>query len=268
MRILIKYGELTTKGDNRKLFINKLCDNIKEKVKGYDVSIIKEHSRMYLEFEDKYEDEIVYVLKNTFGIHAFNIVYKVSTDTEEIQNEVLERLNSFSFKTFKVNTKRRDKKFSVSSMDFNRIIAGFILKNKDDIMAEIAKNTEVDIPEELVEEEINHMIKHFEEQVRMQGISLDMFYEMTKSNEEALREQMKEEAEKHVLYRIILEKIIETEKVEVTKEEAEKEADNLAKRYAVSREEFFNMYGDIEMLRYELQMKKVFEMLAKENEQK
>ena len=138
----------------------------------------------------------------------------------------------------------------------------------DDIMAEIAKNTEVDIPEELVEEEIDHMIKHFEEQVRMQGISLDMFYEMTKSDESKLREQMKEEAEKHVLYRIILEKIIETEKVEVTKEEAEEEADNLAKRYAVSREEFFNMYGDIEMLRYELQMKKVFEMLAKENEQK
>ena len=138
----------------------------------------------------------------------------------------------------------------------------------DDIMAEIAKNTEVDIPEELVEEEINHMIKHFEEQVRMQGISLDMFYEMTKSNEEALREQMKEEAEKHVLYRVILEKIIELEKIEVTKEEAEKEADDLAKRYAVSREEFFNMYGDIEMLKYELQIKKVFDMLTKENEQK
>ena len=68
-------------------------------------------------------------------------------------------------------------------------------------MAKIAENTEVDIPEELVEDEINHMIKHFEEQIKMQGISLDVFFEMTKSNEEALREQMKEEAEKHVLYR-------------------------------------------------------------------
>ena len=138
----------------------------------------------------------------------------------------------------------------------------------EDIMAEIAKNTEVDIPEELVEDEINHMIKNFEEQVRMQGVSLDMFYEMTKSNEEALREQMKEEAEKHVLYRMILEKITELEEVKVTDKEAEKEADDLAKRYAVSREEFFNMYGDIEMLKYELQMKKVFEILEKENKEK
>ena len=138
----------------------------------------------------------------------------------------------------------------------------------EDIMAEIAKNTEVDIPEELVEDEINHMIKNFEEQVRMQGVSLDMFYEMTKSNEEALREQMKEEAEKHVLYRMILEKITELEEVKVTDKEAEKEADDLAKRYAVSKEEFFNMYGDIEMLKYELQMKKVFEILEKENKEK
>lgn len=138
----------------------------------------------------------------------------------------------------------------------------------EEVMAKIAENTEVDVPEELVEDEINHMIKHFEEQVKMQGISLEMFYEMTKSNEEALREQMKEEAKKHVLYRMILEKITELEKVEVTNEEAEKEADDLAKRYAVSKEEFFNMYGDIEMLKYELQMKKVFDILEKENKEK
>lgn len=138
----------------------------------------------------------------------------------------------------------------------------------ESIMEEIAKNTEVDIPEELIEDEINHMLEHFEEQVKMQGISLDVFYEMAKTNEEALREQMREEAEKHVLYRMILGKITELEKVEVTDKEAEEEADNLAKRYAVSREEFFNMYGNIEMLKNELQMKKVFEILEKENKQK
>lgn len=135
----------------------------------------------------------------------------------------------------------------------------------DSVMEEIAKNTEVDVPEELVEDEINHMIKNFEQQVRMQGISLDMFYEMTKSDESKLREQMKEEAEKHVLYRIILEKIIELENIKVTKKEAEEEAENLAKRYAVTKEEFFNMYGDIEMLKFELEVKKAFELLEKEN---
>ncbi len=137
MRILIKYGELTTKGDNRRQFINKLSDNIKDKLKKYEINIIKNHSRMFIEFNDIYEKEIVNTLRNTFGIHAFNIVYKVNTNTEEINNEILKRINQIDFKTFKVNTKRRDKNFSISSMDFNRVVASFILKNKNDIKVDV-----------------------------------------------------------------------------------------------------------------------------------
>ena len=92
------------------------------------------------------------------------------------------------------------------------------------------------------------------------------FYEMTKSTEEDLRNQMKDEANKHVLYRIILEKVKELEKVDVTLEEADKEAEELAKKYNVEKEEFLNMYGGLEMLKYELEVKKVLEILMKENE--
>ena len=79
---------------------------------------------------------------------------------------------------------------------------------------------------------------------------------------------MREEAEKHVLYRIILEKVKELEKVEVSVKEAEKEAEELAKKYNVEKDEFLNMYGGIEMLKYELEVKKVLDILMKENEKK
>ena len=138
----------------------------------------------------------------------------------------------------------------------------------DKVLGEIAKNTKVDIPNELIEDEINHMIKNFEEQIRMQGISLEVFFEMTKSSEKDLRAQMEEEAKKHVLYRIILEKITELEKIEVTDKEANEEAEKLAKMYAVSKDEFLSMYGDITMLKYEIEVKKVLEFLTLENEQK
>ena len=138
----------------------------------------------------------------------------------------------------------------------------------DKLLEEIAKNTKVDIPDELIENEINYMIKNFEEQLRMQGISLDVFFEMTKSSEKDLRKQMEEEAKKHVLYRIILEKIIELEKIEVTDTEVNEEAEKLAKMYAVSKDEFLSMYGDITMLKYELEVKKVLEFLTEENKQK
>ena len=141
-------------------------------------------------------------------------------------------------------------------------------KYVDSILEAISKNTKVDVPEELIEDELHHMIHNFEDQIKMQGISLEVFYEMTKSNEDGLKEQMRPEAEKHVLYRIILEKVKELEKISVTDKEADKEATELAKKYNVEKEEFLNMYGGLEMLKYELEVKKVLELLMKENEKK
>ena len=153
--ILIKYGELTTKGDNRKIFINALYKNINEKIKEYDAKIIKEHSRMYIEFDEKYQDKIINVLKNTFGIHAFNIVYKVHTNTDEIKEKVLEKLNEENFKTFKVVSKRRDKSFDIPSMEFNRVVASHILKNKENI------KVDVNNPDVYINIEINKEYTYF-----------------------------------------------------------------------------------------------------------
>ena len=83
--ILIKYGELTTKGDNRKEFINLLYNNLKEKLKKYEVNIIKEHARMYIEHHKENQKEIMDVLKTTFGIHAYCIVHKVETEKGTIE---------------------------------------------------------------------------------------------------------------------------------------------------------------------------------------
>ena len=69
----------------------------------------------------------------------------------------------------------------------------------DTLLAEISKNVEVDIPEEMVDDEVHHMIHQFEQQLQMQGLSLDMYYQFTGSNHEALHEQMEKEAYQHVL---------------------------------------------------------------------
>ena len=147
--ILIKYGELTTKKDNRKEFINLLYNFLYEKLKKYNVKIIKEYARMYIYFNEKDRNDILNVLSNTFGIHAFNLCYKVNTNIEDIKTEVLNLLKNMKFKTFKVVTKRRDKSFDISSMDFNNIIGGHILKN--------IKNIGVDVhnPDIFVNIEIN-----------------------------------------------------------------------------------------------------------------
>ena len=150
--ILIKYGELTTKKDNRKQFINILSNNINEKIKKYNAKITKDRSRMYITFQKQYQKDIIKVLKNTFGIHAFNIVYKANTNNIDICNETLKQLQKENFKTFKVVTKRRDKSFQTPSMEFNKVVATHILKNIKDIKVDV-HNPDIYINIEINKEE-------------------------------------------------------------------------------------------------------------------
>lgn len=126
--IMIKYGELTTKKANRNVFVNLLTKNIKYMLRHYEVRIHKDRVRMYIEVLDGKFDEVVKELQKVFGLHGIVIVNKVHTNTDEIKEKVLDLLND-NYKTFKVNTKRADKRFLISSMEFNRIIGGHVLKN-------------------------------------------------------------------------------------------------------------------------------------------
>ena len=135
----------------------------------------------------------------------------------------------------------------------------------DAILEEVSKNVEVDIPEEMVNEEIDRLKKRFEEQMRMQGISIDLYYQFTKSTEEDLRNQLEKEAYSNVLYRLMLEEIMTLEKIEVTEEEAEKEAEELAKKYQVAKDEFLSQFGGIDMIKYDLEMRKTIDLLKELN---
>lgn len=125
--ILIKYGELTTKKDNRKFFIKELVNNIKKKLENVEIEYTLD--RMYIKGNDL--DEIIKKLKEVFGIYSIIKCYKVKTNIDDIKNTILFLLEKETFKTFKVITKRSDKSFPISSMDFSSQIGGFILKNKD-----------------------------------------------------------------------------------------------------------------------------------------
>ena len=135
----------------------------------------------------------------------------------------------------------------------------------DAILEGVSKNVEVDIPEEMVEEEVSRLMGRFEEQMRMQGISLDLYYQFTQSTEKDLRNQLEKEAYSNVLYRLMLEEIMNLEKIEVSATEAEKEAEELAKKYQMEKEEFLQQFGGIDMVQYDLEMRKTIELLKEAN---
>ncbi len=126
-------------------------------------------------------------------------------------------------------------------------------------------NMKVEVPEEMVYDETSRMLKRYEEQLGMQGIKLEDFYKFTKSNEEDLREKMKDEALKVVKQRLLLEAIVKEESLEVTDEEAEHEAEHLAGHYNMSKEDFLKEFGGLEAVKYDSLVRKALEIL-KEND--
>ena len=135
--ILIKYGELSTKGDNRNFFINTLYNNLKSKLNGFDVKIHKDRARMYIELNEDDLNDIENVVSKIFGIHTYHIAYVVESDDKAIQSKLLEVIKEEEFSTFKIETKRSNKSFPIHSLDYNRVLGGLLLKNINNIKVDV-----------------------------------------------------------------------------------------------------------------------------------
>ena len=135
----------------------------------------------------------------------------------------------------------------------------------DALLTEATKTMEVDIPDAMIKDELERMIKQYEENLKMQGITLEQFFKFTNSDENALKDQMNPEALKRIKERLLLEEIKKAEKIEVTEAEAIKEAEDLAKKYNMEKDEFLKLFGGIEMVKYDLEMRKALEVLKDNN---
>lgn len=131
----------------------------------------------------------------------------------------------------------------------------------DDLLKAASENAKVEIPEQMIHEEAHRMVHQYEEHLRMQGITLEQFFQFTNSNEQALMDQMHDEAKNRVLYRLVLEAIVKAENIEVSDEEANKEAEELANKYQMTKDEFLNAFGGLEMIKYDLTMKAAVDVI-------
>ncbi len=135
--ILIKYGELTTKKGNRNFFVNTLYNNIKNKLKEYDVKISKDRARMYIEFNDRELESIKNVIDHIFGIHMYHIANIVDTNIDSIKDELLNIMKMERFSTFKIEVKRSDKSFPYRTMELNPMLGTHLLKNINNIKVDV-----------------------------------------------------------------------------------------------------------------------------------
>ena len=151
----------------------------------------------------------------------------------------------------------------------NSLVAQKEMDNENDyidkILEEVGKNVEVEIPEEMVDEEVDRLLHRFEDQMKMQGISLDLYYQFTNSTEKDLKAQLEKEAYSNVLYILMLEEIMNLEEIVVSEEEADAEATKLAEKYQMEKADFLNHFGGLDMIQYDLEMRKTIEKLKELN---
>lgn len=130
--VLIRYGELSTKGKNRKDFIRRLDRNIRYMLRDFkDLQYKRTYDRIYIKLQDEDPEEIAERLKKEFGISSFSFTERVDSDIDAITARCLEIAKETDKKTFKMLTKRHDKTFPMVSDAVNRHIAGVILDNTD-----------------------------------------------------------------------------------------------------------------------------------------
>ena len=135
---MIKYGELSTKKANINLFLKQLKDNVAIMLDGLNVNIKFDKGRMFVTLNEDNFDEVSNRLKNVFGIHEYDVTYKMNTkDIYEILKNILDLVKDKSFKTFKVITKRSDKSFPIQSTEFSKKVGGIILKNISNISVDV-----------------------------------------------------------------------------------------------------------------------------------
>ena len=138
------------------------------------------------------------------------------------------------------------------------------VKNKylDEVLEAASKNMKVEINPEIVDDEVHRMMNQFAQQLKMQGISLEQYFQFTGTTHEDMHKQMSGEAEKRVKYRYLIEAVADEEKIEVTDADAEAEADKMASQYGMEKNEFLSTFGGLDVVKYDVRMKRALEILG------
>ena len=130
--VLIRFGELSTKGKNRKDFINRLYGNVKYMLRDFEkLEYRKAYDRIYIRLNGEDHDAIREKLQKVFGISSFSFTEKVPSDIDSISDACFRIASQSNKKTFKIITKRHDKTFPMRSDEINRACAGRILRNTE-----------------------------------------------------------------------------------------------------------------------------------------
>lgn len=214
------------KGDSKDLDVtfpeNYGAENLKGKKVVFKVTVKEVKERVFPEFNKDFFDDL--------GI-------KEVTTLEELKKYIEENI-----KTGK--KKENEDKYLFKCLD------------------KIVSDSKFEIPEEMTNDEVNRMVKDFEDKLKYQGLNLKDYLKFLGKEINEFKETLKDEANKRIGYRLILDEIVKAEKLDVTEEELEKDLEETAKNYGISKEEFIKEVGSKDLYKYDMLMKKAMKTIT------
>ncbi|MGE7666161.1 trigger factor [Ureibacillus composti] len=134
---------------------------------------------------------------------------------------------------------------------------------RDELVEKAAENTEIEIPESMIHNEIHRMIDEFGQRLQMQGMTLDLYYQFSGQDENALHEQMRPEAENRVRVSLTLEAIGKAENIEITEEDVNAELEKMTSQFGMTKEQIITaLGGSTEILENDIRTQKTVEFLV------
>ncbi|MBP3046641.1 trigger factor [Bacillus subtilis subsp. subtilis] len=135
-------------------------------------------------------------------------------------------------------------------------------KLREELVLKASENAEIDVPQAMVDTELDRMLKEFEQRLQMQGMNLELYTQFSGQDEAALKEQMKEDAEKRVKSNLTLEAIAKAENLEVSDEEVDAELTKMAEAYNMPVENIKQAIGSTDAMKEDLKVRKAIDFLV------
>ncbi|WP_368652227.1 trigger factor [Ornithinibacillus sp. 4-3] len=140
---------------------------------------------------------------------------------------------------------------------------------RESLIEQVTENAKVDIPEAMVENELDQMFNEFSQRLQMQGMTMEMYTQFSGQDEAALKEQMKDDAEKRVKTSLTLEAIVKAEGIEATEEDVNEELASMSEMYGVEVEQLKQMLGgNADQVKSDLQFRKAIDFLVEQSKAK
>ena len=205
-------------------------------------------------FPEEYHAEELAGKEATFKTKVNEVKYKeVPELTDEIANELDSEANTVA--EYKENTRKRLAEQKETDAENAQ---------KEEAINKAANNTTVDIPEAMVNTELDRMVQEFGQRMQQQGLNLETYFQISGQDESQLREQMKDDAEERVKTNLTLTAIAEAENVEVSDEDIDKELEKMSEQFNISVEDIKQTLGNTDIVKNDVRIQKVIDLLVDE----